>query len=81
MGSSWFFWQWPSREVIVPCCSVETESRRYRVLLLFGGERMEKLYSIIVVNAIGELCSRSSGLQGASFEDIKIYRRFVSVVT
>ena len=42
---------------------------------------MEKLYSIIVVNAIGELCSRSSGPQGASFEDIKIYRRFVSVVT
>ena len=36
--------------------------RSYRVLLLFGGDRVEKLWNIIGVKAVGELCSRSSGL-------------------
>ena len=38
---------------------------------------MEKLKDIVVGKAVGELCSKSSGLQ----EDIKIYGEFLSVVT
>ena len=48
----------------------------FRVLLLFGGDRVEKLWNIVIGKAVGELCSKSSGLQGT----IKTYREFLSVV-
>ena len=48
-----------------------------RVLLLFGGDRVEEMWNIVIGKAVGELCSNSSGLQGT----IKSYREFLSVVT
>ena len=53
------------------------KKRSFRVLLLFGGDRVEKLWNIVIGKAIGELCLKSSGLQGT----IKTYREFVSVAT
>ena len=53
------------------------KKRSFRVLLLFGGDRVEKLWNIVIGKAVGELCSKSSGLQGI----IKTYREFVSVGT
>ena len=38
---------------------------------------MEKLQNIVIGKAVGELCSRSSGLEGT----IKTHREFVSVAT
>ena len=49
----------------------------FRVRLLFGGDRVEKLWNIVIGKAVGELCSKSSELQGT----IKTYREFQSVVT
>ena len=40
------------------------KKRSYRVLLLFGGDRVEKLWNIVIGKAVGELCSKSNGLQG-----------------
>jgi len=57
--------------------TVVAKKRSYRVLLLFGADRVEKLWNILIGKAVGELCSKSSGLQGT----IKTYREFVSVVT
>ena len=48
-----------------------------RVLLLFGRDRFEKLWNVVIGKAVGELCSKSSGLQGT----IKSYHEFLSVVT
>jgi len=53
------------------------KKRSFRVLLLFGGDRVEKLWNIVIGKAVGELCSKSSGLQGT----IKTYSEFVSVAT
>ena len=53
------------------------KKRSFRVLFLFGGDRVEKLGNIVIGKAIGELCWKSSGLQGT----IKTYREFVSVET
>ena len=53
------------------------KKRSFRVLLLFGGDRVERLWNIVIGKAVGELCSKSSGLQGT----IKTYREFVSVAT
>ena len=51
--------------------------RSYRVLLLFGGDRVEKLWNIVIGKAVGELCPKLSGLQAT----IKTCREFVSVAT
>ena len=53
------------------------KKRSYRVLLLFGGDRVEKLWNIVIGKAVGEPCPKSSGLQTT----IKIYREFVLVAT
>jgi len=53
------------------------KKRSFRVLLLFGGDRVEKLWNIVIGKAVGELCLKSSGLQGTT----KTYREFVSVAT
>ena len=53
------------------------KKRSYRVLLLFGGDRVVKLWNIVIGKAVGELCPKSSGLQGT----IKTCREFVSVAT
>ena len=39
------------------------KKRSFRVLLLFGGDRVEKLEKIVIGKAVEELCSKSSGLQ------------------
>ena len=36
--------------------------RSFRVLLWFGGDRVEKLWNIVIGKAVGELCSKSSRL-------------------
>ena len=51
------------------------KKRSFRVLLLFGGDRVEKLWNIVIGKAVGELCPKSSGLQAT----IKTCRAFVSV--
>ena len=33
------------------------KKRSYRVLLLFGGDQVEKLWNINIGKAVGELCS------------------------
>ena len=53
------------------------KKRSFRVLLLLGGDRVEKLENIVIGKAVEELCSKSSGLQAT----IKTYREFVSVAT
>ena len=53
------------------------KKRSFRVLLLFGGDRVEKLWNIVIGKAVGELCLKSSGLQGTT----TTYREFVSVAT
>ena len=53
------------------------KKRSFRVLLLFGGDRVEKLWNIVIGKAVGELCLKSSGLQGTA----KTYGEFVSVAT
>ena len=35
--------------------------RSFRVLLLFGGDRVEKLKNIVIGKAVEELCSKPSG--------------------
>ena len=35
------------------------KKRSFRVLLLFGGDRVEKLWNIVIGNAVEELCSKS----------------------
>ena len=37
------------------------KKRSFRVLLWFGGDRVEKLWNIVIGKAVGELCSKSSG--------------------
>ena len=37
--------------------------RNFRVLLLFGGDRVEKLKNIVIGKAVEEHCSKSTGLQ------------------
>ena len=68
------------------CCSEKEElldftavakKISFRVLMLFGGDRVEKLWNISIGKAVGELCSKSSELQGR----IKTYCEFLSVVT
>ena len=53
------------------------KKRSFRVLLLFGRERGEKLNKIVIGKAVGESCPKSSGLQAT----IKTCREFVSVAT
>ena len=38
------------------------KKRSFRVLSWFGGARVEKLWNIVIGKAVGELCSKSSGL-------------------
>ena len=53
------------------------KKRSFRVLLLFGGDRVEKLWNIVIGEAVRGLCSKSSGLQAT----IKTYREFMPVAT
>ena len=53
------------------------QEEKLSVLLLFGGERVEKLWNIVIGKAVGELCPKSSGLQAT----IKTCRESVSVAT
>ena len=39
------------------------KKRSIRVLLLFGGDRVEKLWNIVIGKAVRRLCSKSSGLR------------------
>ena len=42
------------------------EERSFRVMLLFGGDRVEKLWNIVIGKAVRGLCLKSSGLQAMS---------------
>ena len=53
------------------------KKRSFRVLLEFSGDRVEKLWNLVIGKAVGELCSRSSGLQAT----IRTYRESLSAAT
>ena len=40
------------------------KKRSFRVLLMFGRDRVEKLWNIAIGKIVEELCSKSSRLQG-----------------
>ena len=60
---------------MVACFTAVAKKRSFRILLLFGGDRVEKLKNIIIGKAVEEHSSKSSGLQAT------INREFVSVTT
>ena len=62
---------------MVACFTAVAKKRSFRILLLFGGDRVEKLKNIIIGKAVEEHSSKSSGLQAT----IKTYREFVSVAS